>query len=222
MKIELRLGIQFEEPEELLIYYFNKAGKGAQSYDKARFHDDTLFTECQIRQLVDLISHFGGMIRSKKVKEEIIKGLIQKKREIELILMDISSKHTILDKEEEIPWQKIVSLFNECRIKQVGLTRMTKILHKKRPDLIPILDKIVVCQYLEPILKERGIITHNQNERAIFYIKELKYDIEINKDDLLILQQSLKSKGYGVYDMSLLRLLDILIWSHFFYKEHKS
>jgi len=204
MLIRLRQGIKVNDPVASVIDYYEKTaktGKGTRAYDEAR-----------ILQSIELINRLGARMPYKAAEL-----LLQKKDEIESRLADVPARLTILDSYEEIPWEKLKSLFDSFRVKYVGLARMTKILHKKRPNLIPILDKnILVNKYLEPLLRAQGIIVRDATERAVCYIKELKEDIDRNREAFTKVQQNLKSEGY---DISLLRILDILIWYHFIYED---
>jgi hypothetical protein len=52
---------------------------------------------------------------------------------------------TLADPSEQVPWSALNGLFGALdNLPGIRLARATKILHKKRPALIPILDGVVV------------------------------------------------------------------------------
>ena len=217
MLIQLRRRTKINNPEKTVLGYWNRE-RGASAYDEARLPQDNSFTEDQIEQVVRAANRLGARIPYKN-ERKIIKPLLQRKDEIESKLRGIPVHLAIIDNYEEIPWENLKSLFDTFEMKYIGLARMTKILHKKRPHLIPILDtNILVNRYLEPLLQQNGIVVREETEKAICYVKELKKDVDRNKDALIKLQHNLASKGYDIYDISIVRLVDILIWSHFFYR----
>ncbi len=66
--------------------------------------------------------------------------------EIEDALSEVPADIALTD--PEIPWEKLGRLFDVfCGIKYAKEAVTTKVLHKKRPDLIPILDS-VTCKHL--------------------------------------------------------------------------
>ena len=213
MEIQLRQGIKFDDPQKVIISYWEREW-GFRDYDKTRLPENNSFTEEQIRLVIQASNKLKARIPYKN-EDKVIKPILQKKNEIESELALIPNDVNILDDYEKIPWEYVKSLLNIFSIKYLGLARKTKILHKKRPNIIPILDSILESRYCVPILKAKNLYAIEEAERAINCIKELKEDIDMNRDTLLNLQQSLESKDYGIYDTSILRLLDILIWSHF-------
>jgi len=215
MLIRLRQGIKVNDPVGTVTNYYKKAGKGAIAYDKFELPRDNSFNKDQIEQAIRASNRLGARIPYND-ESKVLKPLLQKQNEIESKLAGVPAHLTILDNYVEIPWDNLKSLFDTFKLKYISLARMTKILHKKRPNLIPILDKnILVNKYLEPLLQEQGVITREETERAVYYIKELRKDIEGNREAFIEAKQNLKNEDY---DISLLRILDILIWYHFIYE----
>ena len=85
---------------------------------------------------------------------------------------------------------------------------MTKTLHPKRPALIPMLDSVVQA-YLE-----RDDLGGSESfaERATALVRSYKGDLDRNRDPLRGLQRELARRGYQLTEV---RILDILIWSVF-------
>ncbi len=78
--------------------------------------------------------------------------LWRKREEIGRRLAEIPTTLDLADKSlsDEDLWESLKKLFEVCRCKGVSYSKMTKILHKKRPRLIPIVDNDVVAyKYLD-------------------------------------------------------------------------
>lgn len=107
-----------------------------------------------------------------------------------------------------VPWPPLTELFAGFgEIRGLGFAKMTKALHGKRPALIPILDSVVQA-YLatdEPAPPEFG-------ERATALVRGYKHDLDRNRAALLQVKRALAKRGY---ELSEVRILDVLIWSAF-------
>lgn len=216
MLIRLRQGIKVNDPVGTVINYYKKAGKGTIAYDKFELPPDNSFSKDQIEQVIRVCNRLGARIPYND-ESKVIEPLLQKREEIESQLTGVPAHLTILDNYVDIPWDSLKSLFDTFRLKYISLARMTKILHKKRPNLIPILDKnILVNRFLKPLLQKQGISAWEEAEMAVYYIKELKKEVDTNRETFMKIQRTLKDKGHHI---SVLRILDILVWYHFFYKE---
>lgn len=139
----------------------------------------------------------------------LIQVLIDRVDTIRKALSQISPTIIIFD--EKIPWQALESLFKACIMPRLNAANITKILHKKRPQIIPILDSIVVQKYLEPLVQPH--IPTAPEERMVLYIKQLKRDAEVNREVLIEIQKRLVAQGK--LGLSPIRVLDILIWTYF-------
>ena len=215
MVIQLQSGIRIRNPQKITISYYGNPhikgmGKGVHKYDGTKLPEDNSFSEDQMRLAIHLVNGFGGRGIP---TEKVIKLFSANQAEIEARLAEVPFNRSIFDAYDDIPWSKVKLLFDSCRVSYIGRARMTKILHKKRPDLIPILDSVVVDKYLEPLLaKQRIASAPSEIEKAVYYIKILKGDVDRNRHPLMELQ-SWAGKHY--HDISILRVLDILIWSCF-------
>lgn len=109
----------------------------------------------------------------------------------------------------DIPWDGLRTLFDAfCGIKWAGPAVATKILHKKRPHLIPIYDSVIACYLLEhnPKPRARGwtaaeIIVHD-----IQYFREL---LLCSLDAVRVLSEM---AGAHSFHVSPVRVLEILLW----------
>ncbi|TML68589.1 MAG: hypothetical protein E6G14_09570 [Actinobacteria bacterium] len=106
-----------------------------------------------------------------------------------------------------MPWLALRQLFDAfADIRGVGCSKMTKALHRKRPVLIPMLDR-VVQRYLE----------HDDpgdqaafGERALGLVRGYKRDLDRNRAGVRAVRQELARRGHSLTEV---RILDLLIWS---------
>ena len=89
----------------------------------------------------------------------------------------------------------------------IGLSKMTKALHPKRPALIPMLDSVVQA-YLTA--DDSSASSGSFAERAIALVRSYKQDLDRNRTSLDELRRELATRGYELTEV---RILDLLIWS---------
>jgi hypothetical protein len=211
MVIQLQSGIRITNPEEIIHSYYETMGKGVHKYDGTKLPEDDSFSEGQIDEAIRLANGLGASIRRRR---EVARQLVQRRSDIECRLAHVPSHVRISDGCNEIPWKELEAVFDIFRVRYLGLTGMTKILHKKRPNIIPILDKIIASKYLKPLLAKQEITNiQRETEAAVYYIKIRKRDVDRNRHSLMELQRWITEQLK--YDISILRVLDILIWSCF-------
>jgi Family of unknown function (DUF6308) len=122
-------------------------------------------------------------------------AILERRGRIEWALRKIDPDASLAAR--SVPWAELTRLFDAfAEIKGVGLSKMTKVLHPKRPALIPILDSVVQAYLAE--------------ETPIALIRTYKRDLGHNRSALRSVQQELAACGY---DLTEVRILDILIWS---------
>jgi hypothetical protein len=87
----------------------------------------------------------------------------------------------------------------------IGIARATKVFHKKRPSLIPILDNEVVRYCARAIQQASQKLPSGEVDKAVVAIQVLRSDMIANSSVL----HSLSEK----YGLTPLRVLDIIIWA---------
>ena len=106
-----------------------------------------------------------------------------------------------------VPWGQLGQLFGAfAEIRGVGLSKMTKALHPKRPALIPMLDSVVQKHLHDADLGASAPI----GERALALVRGYKRDVERNRAALRAVRRELDRRGF---DLGEVRILDLLIWS---------
>lgn len=177
---------------------FCKYDSSYSNYDSQPVLQDNVLRAEEIK-----LSHKMGA----RFPNTLITELIGRSNIISKALSQISPTLSILDAYEQIPWEALEELFKACVIPRMGEANITKILHKKRPQLIPILDSVVVQKYLEPLLTANTDIPKELEKKMVLHIKQLKQDAESNRAILVNLAER--------FNLPMVRILDILIWTYF-------
>jgi len=108
---------------------------------------------------------------------------------------------------DSVPWLALGQLFDAfAGIRGVGVSKMTKALHPKRPALIPMLDSIVQKYLRDDDLGARAPFA----ERALGLVRGYQRDLDHNWAALRAVRQELTTRGYGLTEV---RILDLLILS---------
>ena len=136
-----------------------------------------------------------------------IAAVLNRRPAIERALRSIPVDASLVRPAELVPWAPLRRLFDAfADIRGIGFSKMTKTLHPKRPALIPMLDSVVQA-YLgeEPAARSSSFA-----ERATALVRSYKHDLDSNSSALLELRRELVRRGYELTEV---RLLDVLIWS---------
>jgi hypothetical protein len=138
-----------------------------------------------------------------------IAAIVRRRRRIESALAKIPPAASLAAAASEVPWMPMTQLFEAfADIRGVGLSKMTKALHPKRPALIPMLDSVVQA-YLEEGDPTTGS-SASYGEHAIALVRSFKTDLDRNSSALSGLRQELAGRGHALTEV---RILDLLIWS---------
>jgi hypothetical protein len=106
-----------------------------------------------------------------------------------------------------LPWRPLRELFDAfADVRGVGVSKMTKALHPKRPALIPMLDSVVQNYLRQDDLGARAPF----GERALELVRGYKRDLDGNRAAVRAVKQELARRGHDVTEV---RILDLLIWS---------
>jgi Family of unknown function (DUF6308) len=136
-----------------------------------------------------------------------IAAILERRRAIERALGAIAPDASLAEAANSIPWLPLGQLFGAfADIRGVGLSKMTKALHRKRPALIPMLDSIVQ-KYLED--DDPGAQAPF-GERALWLVRGYKRDLDSNQPAVRAIRQELARRSYELTEV---RILDLLILS---------
>jgi cyclic pyranopterin phosphate synthase len=196
----LQTGQEIKNCEEK-VFAFCRLDWSFRTYDLAAVPADDTLDEGQVRLANKMMARMGP---------SAIGAFLQRSQAVGAQLARVPSTLHLWDADTSIPWNDVAGLFRCCLAPGLGPARITKVLHKKRPNLIPILDSIVV-RYLERTATEKRIGFPNDTaERMVSYVKLLRTDVERNLPTLQQLGKQVAALGG---ELSPLRVLDILIWA---------
>jgi len=190
--VVLRNGVEIEDPLGAVLGFV----EARWAYDVADPPEPASFDESDLR-----LANRGGA----RISAAEIDGILERRRAIERALRTIAPLASLAA--SSVPWPELRQLFDAfADIRGVGLSKMTKSLHRKRPALIPMLDS-VVQKYLED--DDPGAKAPF-GDRALGLVRGYKSDLDRNRAGVRAVQHELTRRGYEVTEV---RILDLLIWS---------
>ena len=190
--VSLRGGIAIQDPLQAVSGYLEswrfEVGDASSS-----------FGESDLR-----LANRGGA----RISAAEIAATLERRRAIELALQTIAPDVSLAGAGRLVPWQPLGQLFDAfADIRGIGLSKMTKALHPKRPALVPMLDSVVQA-YLHA--DEPEAPSASFGERATALVRGYKRDLDRNHPALRELRRELAAHGYRATEV---RVLDLLIWS---------
>jgi hypothetical protein len=173
-----------------------------EKYDLVTVPEDSILREDEIRLANKMVA---------RMSSSIVKRILQKSQTISAALSHVPPGVSLLEVPAQVQWSSLERLFESILVPGVLAARATKILYKKRPQLIPILDSRIQ-DYSWTVLKSHGSPSKGLTEAAwmIEYCKVLRGDLESSVENLKEIQMNLRAQ---TIQLSLVRILDILVWS---------
>jgi hypothetical protein len=136
-----------------------------------------------------------------------IATILERRTTIEEGLRAIDPDASLAGAADLVPWRPLRQVFGAfADIRGVGLAKMTKALHPKRPALIPMLDSIVQKYLRDDDLGADAPFA----ERALGLVHGYKRDLDGNWAAVHAVRQELAERGYELTEV---RILDLLILS---------
>jgi hypothetical protein len=170
-----------------------------QNYDLAEVSKDDALSERDVRVANRIIARMGP---------DTVAAILSRAPAASAALARIPSRASLVDQDAAIPWQALNDLYRAFEgLPGVGLPRLTKVLHKKRPALIPILDS-VVDRYLVSV---GGPIAGGLAERGTALTRAYKAEVDICLPALRCVRDEMLADGV---DLTECRLLDIYLWAY--------
>jgi hypothetical protein len=193
-RVALRDGVVIEDPLAVVLG-FAASGWDFDAGDDPR---PASFGEPDLRR-----ANRGGA----RISAAEIAAILERRRAIERALRAIPPEASLAGAAGSISWISMGELFAAfAGIRGVGLSKMTKALHPKRPALIPMLDS-VVQRYLEA--DDPGPVVPFE-ERALALVRGYKRDLDRNRASVRAARRELTKRGQRLTEV---RILDLLIWS---------
>ena len=198
-RLVLRNGVEILDALQTVLEFVER-DSSYRTYDLAPVKQDDILTEADVRVGNAIVARMPG---------RVIKGFAARAPAIGAALTRIPPKATLMAADEQVPWQGLQALLLAAAgIEEVGLPRATKVLHKKRPALLPILDSVVE-QYLRKVeqLPRRGDFVAG----GLDLIRAYKRELDANAEALHALRAELQIRGA---DLTECRLLDLFLWAY--------
>jgi hypothetical protein len=187
--VVLRDGTEIADPLGVVLGFLGRWGV-AGGVRSARF------VEADLRR-----ANRGGA----RIAASEISAILERRRAIERALSAIASDASLSAR--TVAWAPLEQIFTAfADLRGIGLSKMTKTLHPKRPALIPMLDSVVQRHLQED---DPGAAAPF-GERALALVRGYKRDLDRNRRTLRALQHELARRGH---ELSEVRILDLLIWS---------
>ena len=187
--------------EEIRRYCSGDFGKGRRRDNSFRNYDCFIVPQdCKLQEMDIRVANRMQARISSKVRQKIL----SRRADIESALTRIPSDCDL--SQDELP-DALAQLFAAIMSKDVKLARATKILHKKRPKLIPILDS-VIQKYAHKV-SQSSLEYADDVKRAMIYCQVMQKELKHSSKALSAIQKNIAKEGIR---LSKVRILDILIW----------
>jgi len=198
--VVLRNGVDIEDPLRVVLGFL----QAYRLFDGRDPEQPASFGEPDLR-----LANRGGA----RISAAEIAAILERHHAIERALRAIApdaslaSDASLAGAAGSVPWLALGQLFDAfAAIRGVGVSKMTKALHPKRPALIPMLDSIVQKYLRDDDLGARAPFA----ERALGLVRGYQRDLDHNWAALRAVRQELTTRGYGLTEV---RILDLLILS---------
>ena len=191
----LRGGVEIEDPLELALEFLEKY-PSYDTYDPSR---SASFAESDVKR-----ANRGGA----RISAAETAAILGRRVVIERALREIDSDSSLAEATSSIPWIPLTQLFDSfADIRGVGFSKMTKALHPKRPELIPMLDSVVQAYLAGDDPGPRSSASFG--ERATALVRSYKRELDRNSSVLHEIRRQLARRGHRLTEV---RVLDIAIW----------
>ena len=196
--LTLRSGADLDDPLELARVFIAQDGS-YQNYDLAEVSRDDRLSESDVRVANRIIARMG---------QDTVAAILTRAPAASAALARIPADASLVRQDADIPWLPLEDLFGAFEsLPGVGLPRLTKVLHKKRPALVPILDS-VVDRYLVAV---GGPVAGALGERGTALTRLYKEELDACLPVLACVREALLADGV---DLTECRLLDIYLWAY--------
>ncbi|MGH3109635.1 MAG: DUF6308 family protein [Gaiellaceae bacterium] len=171
-----------------------------QRYDLAPVKHDEVLTKEDIQVANAMIA---------RMSPRVIAGIYARAPAINAALGQVPASASLAAPDDAVPWEGLEQLMRAMDgIPEVGLPRKTKVLHKKRPALIPILDSVVEA-YLRNVDRIRR--TGDAPRDAVELMWSYKRELDATLTVLRPLREELRRREI---DLTECRLLDLFLWGY--------
>jgi hypothetical protein len=196
----LRNGVAIEDPLADALAFIELDGT-YQRYDTVVV-DPWDLSEADVQLANAIIARMGAPERA---------AVLSRREQVRGALRAIPPTTSLTAPAHDVPWVAVRRLFAALDgLPGIALARATKVLHKKRPALVPILDEVVVG-YLEGVegtpLVKLGSLAETGTGLTRAYHRELQLALPV----LAWVREELAGRGFQLTEC---RLLDIYLWAY--------
>ena len=200
MTLVFRNGVEIDDPVRYALAFLEN-DYSYRSYDLLPVARDVTLALEDIR--------VGNRIGARMSAAES-EALYTRKTQFEAALAQIPPDASLCDPDDAIPWDALRDLYAAANgVPGIGLAKLTKFLHKKRPELVPMLDSVV-----EGYLRSVSEVPH----RALGFglvgtalTRSYKVDLDANLDVVRDVKAAIALHGY---ELSECRIMDLFTWAY--------
>ncbi len=200
MRLVFRNGVVIDDPLRNALLFLNN-DYSYRSYDMLTVARDATVTLDDIRA--------ANRIGARMSKAESL-AVYERRDRFDAALERIDADASLCSRESEIPWDALTELYGAVTgVSGIGLAKLTKFLHKKRPFLIPMLDSVV-----EAYLRSVSEIPHRSlgfATVATALTRSYKVDLDANYEAIRAVRDELARDDYHLSEC---RILDIYTWAY--------
>lgn len=197
-QMSLRNGRVVVSPLERLVEFAELDGT-YQGYDQIS-PDPFELNALDVRLANRIIARMGSDVSAR---------ILDRRGEVAAALRHVPTDATLAVPADEVDWDAVYGLYRALSgLPAVGVARMTKVLHRKRPALVPILDEVVrsyLCD-VEPL-----VLTGAAADQALTLTQAYQRELHHELAELTQLREALDVRGIQLTDC---RILDILLWAY--------
>jgi hypothetical protein len=197
-RISLRNGRVIGSPLERLVEFVELDGT-YQGYDRIS-PDPFELSALDVRLANRIIARMGAGVSAR---------ILARSGEVAAALRRVPTDATLAVPADRVDWDALYGLYRALSgLPAVGVPRMTKVLHRKRPALVPILDEVVrsyLCN-VEPLA-----LTGSAADQALTLTHAYHRELHHQLAELTQLRDALDGRGIQLTEC---RILDILLWAY--------
>jgi hypothetical protein len=200
VRLTFRNGVEIDEPVRYALAFLEN-DYSYRSYDVLPIARDATVTLDEIR----VANRIGARMSAHESE-----ALLARRSQFASALVRIPPEANLCDPSDEIPWPALADLYAAADgVRGIGLAKLTKFLHKKRPELIPMLDSVVegYLRSVSPIpLRSEGLGIVGEA-----LTRSYKTDLDVNLETVRAVKAVLAERGY---ELSECRVMDIFTWAY--------
>jgi hypothetical protein len=200
MRLSFRNGVVIDDPLRYALAFLENDWS-YRVYDLLPVARDAALTLSDIRAANKILARMSA------VESEV---LYARRDAFEAALRQIPPDASLCDEESQIPWRALRELFAAANgVPGIGLAKLTKFLHKKRPELIPLFDSVV-----EGYLRSVGEIPlrgHGFGVVGEALTRSYKVDLDTNLETVRAVKKALGVRGFVLSEC---RIMDLFTWAY--------